>query len=98
MEPSYDVTAVRAQRQRRITRTRVAAALASGVTFGTAAAAFAVHGHAVASTTSVVTTNAGDVGGATTTTTTPWDTITEDTLPQPAVPAPSQVVTRSRGS
>lgn len=43
VEPSYDAESVKARRQRRIARTRVAAAVASGVTFGAAVAGFALH-------------------------------------------------------
>ena len=43
VEPTYDAEAVKAKRQRRIARTRIAAAVASGVTFGAAVAGFALH-------------------------------------------------------
>ena len=53
MEPSYDAEAVKAKRQKRIARTRVAAAVASGVTFGAAVGGFALHDRSSSNATNV---------------------------------------------
>ena len=56
MEPSYGGESAKAARKRRIARTRVAAAVASGVTFGAAVAGFAVHDRSAKTTTVSATT------------------------------------------
>ena len=53
MEPSYDALSVKAKRQRRVVRTRVIAALASGATFGAAVVGFALHDHSASRSTTV---------------------------------------------
>jgi len=58
VEPAYDAESVKAKRQRRIVRTRVAAALASGATFGAAVVGFALHDHSSTRTTGVSSTTA----------------------------------------